>query len=103
LLAAGAIETEAERQLNVYRRDMAALRDSFAGVVIAAEVVIVYLVAGAEGVALGKVLLAGGVGTGALTSYLYFGRKARLAKRDLKRMRRARRSGEIPSSPEEER
>ena len=41
LVAAGAIETEAERRLNVYRRDMAAIRDSFAGVVVGAELLVV--------------------------------------------------------------
>lgn len=96
LLAAGAIETEAERRLNVYRRDMAALRDSFAGVVVAAEVLIVYLIAATGTVDVDKVLLAGGIGTGALANFFYFGRKVRLARRDLKRMRTARRSGQIP-------
>lgn len=98
LVAAGAIETEAERRLNVYRRDMSAIRDSFAGVVIGAQLLVIYFLAGAEGATVTKIVLAGGVATGALASHLYFGRKARLARRDLKRMRAARRSGQIPSS-----
>lgn len=96
LVAAGAIETDAERRLNVYRRDMAAIRDSFAGVVVGAELLVVYLLSGPEGATLTKVVLASGVGAGALVSHLYFGHKARLAKRDLKQMRAARRSGKIP-------
>jgi hypothetical protein len=58
LLAAGAIETDAERRLNVYRRDMAYLRDSFGGVFIAAGVAVAWLAAGAESFELAKVLVA---------------------------------------------
>ncbi len=105
LLAAGAVETDAERRLNTYRKDMAALRDGFAAVVIAAELAVVWLAGGTEVFELSKVLLAGGVGLGALGPFAFFARKAQLAKRDLKRLRTARRSGAIPAfaaSPEGE-
>jgi hypothetical protein len=62
LLAAGAIETDTERRLNAYRRDMAYLRDSFGGVFIAAGVAVAWLAAGAESFELAKVVGAARVG-----------------------------------------
>jgi hypothetical protein len=97
LLAAGAVETDTERRLNTYRKDMAYLRDGFAGVVIAAELAVVWLIAGAETMELAKVILAGGVGVTALGPFAFFAHKTRLAKRDLKRLRQARQSGAIPA------
>jgi hypothetical protein len=99
LVAAGAIETDTEQTLDVYRKDMAYLRDSFGGVIIAAELVALWLALGPEGASLAKVIIAGSVGAGALVPFLYFGRRARLAKRDLKQLGRARRSGQILGSP----
>ncbi len=98
LLAAGAAETAAEVRLNSYRKDMAGIRDGFAAVVIAAELAAVWLVAGAETFDLARALLAGGVGVGALGPFVYFARKARIAKRDLKQLREARRQGAIPAA-----
>lgn len=99
LLAAGAIETDAERRLNVYRRDMAYLRDSFGGVFVAAGVAVAWLVAGAESFELAKVVAAGAAGGLSLVPCFYFDRKARVAKKDLKQLRRARQSGSILPEP----
>lgn len=96
LLAAGAVETDAERSLNTYRKDMAYMRDGFAAVVIAAELAVIWLAAGAETFELAKVLLAGGIGVGSLGPFAYFARKARMARRDLRRLKEARLRGEIP-------
>ena len=95
LLAEGAVATEVEQKLDLYRKDMAYLRDSFGGVVIAAELVAVWMIAG-PGAMLGpEVAISVSVGVGALFPYMYFGRKARLAKKDLKQLTAARRSGTI--------
>jgi hypothetical protein len=99
LLAAGAIETDAERRLNVYRRDMAYLRDSFGGVFVAAGVAVAWLVGGAESLELAKVVVAGGAGGLSLVPFFYFGRKARLAKKDLRQLRQARQAGSILKQP----
>lgn len=103
LLAAGAVATETERQLNVYRKDMAHLRDAFAAVVIAAEIVVLWLVLGPEPVELAKVVLGGGVGLASLLPFWYFGRRASLARRDLKALREARRGGAIPAAASDDR
>ncbi len=95
LVAAGAIQTDAERRLDVYRKDMAYLRDAFGGVVIAAEAVALWLALGAGAVDVAKVMIAAGFGGAMFLPFGYFARKARLARRDLKRLRQARRSGEI--------
>ncbi len=100
LLAAGAIETDAERRLNVYRRDMAYLRDSFGGVFIAAGLVVVWLTTGADTFELGKVIAAGSAGALSLVPCFYFGRKARLANKDLRKLRQARQSGSILRAPD---
>ncbi|MDH3290014.1 MAG: hypothetical protein OEO20_12815 [Gemmatimonadota bacterium] len=95
LVAAGAIETDAERRLDVYRKDMAYLRDSFGGLIIAAELVALWLGLGPSGADILQVVIAGSVGAVSFVPFTYFGQKARTAKRDLKRLRQARRSGEI--------
>ena len=95
LLAEGAVATEAEQKLDLYRKDMAYLRDSFGGVVIAAELVAVWLIAGPGAILGPEVAISVAVGVGALFPYMYFGRKARLAKKDLKELTAARRSGTI--------
>ncbi|NIN12431.1 MAG: hypothetical protein GTO05_07155 [Gemmatimonadales bacterium] len=100
LLAAGAIETDAERRLSVYRKDMAYLRDAFGAVFIAAEFVVIWLIAGTESMELAKVVAAASVGAGSLVPFFYFGRKARLAKRDLKQLRGARQRGQILQPPQ---
>lgn len=98
LLAAGAVETDAERRLNTYRKDMAYVRDGFGAVVVAAELAMIWLIGGAETFELTKVVLSGGVGVVALGPFVYFARKTHLARRDLKRLKRARIGGAIPAS-----
>jgi hypothetical protein len=95
LVASGAVETEAEQRLRAYRRDMAHLRDAFAGIVIAAELVVIWVIAGPDAFSLAKIAAAGSVGIGAFFPYAYFARKAHLAKRDLKQLAEARRRGQI--------
>ncbi len=100
LLAAGAVETEAERRLNVYRKDMAHLRDAFGAVVIAAEIVVLWMVLGPEPAALSKVVLSAGVGVTSLIPFAFFGRRAQLAKRELRALREVRRRGALAAGPE---
>ncbi len=95
LVAQGVVATEPEERLNTYRKDMAHLRDSFAAVVIAAELIVVWLVVGVEGTPIDKIILAGGVGAGSLLPFAYFARKARIAKQKLKALRTARQEGRL--------
>jgi hypothetical protein len=95
LLAAGAIETDTEHRLNVYRRDMAYLRDAFGGIILASGVALTWLLTGADSFELAKVIAASTVGGVSFAPFIYFGHKARLAKRDLKRLREARQEGRI--------
>jgi hypothetical protein len=95
LVAAGAIETDAERKLDTYRKDMAYLRDAFGGVVVAAEAVALWLAFGTAAPELAKVIFSASLGGAMLFPFSYFARKARLARKDLKRLRQARRSGQI--------
>jgi len=95
LLAAGAIETVAERKLDTYRKDMAYLRDAFGGVVIASECVALWLAFGGVSAEAAQVIVAGAFGGAMILPFSYFAGKARLARRDLKKLRQARRSGEI--------
>lgn len=97
LLGAGAIATDAEQKLDAYRRDMAHVRDAFAGVVIAAEVVVAWLVFGPHAGSALQLLVAAGAGAGALVPFWYFARKARLAKRDLKELKSLRRGSTLPA------
>lgn len=95
LLAAGAVATDAERRLDTYRRDMATLRDAFAGIIIAAELVAVWLIGGAESVAVSQLVATVTVGAAAVVPFAYFARKAHVAKRDLKQLRAARRGSSL--------
>jgi len=101
LVAAGAVETGTEHRLDVYRKDMANLRNAFGGVVIAAGALATWLAAGPQAYHLGQVIAVGSVGVAALVPFVFFDRKARLAKRDLKRLRKARRSGQILTPPKQ--
>ncbi len=73
---------------------MARLRDSFGGVVIAAELAVIWMSAGAATFPVLAPVLAIAAGGAALFPFAYFGRKARQAKQDLKRLREARIKGE---------
>jgi predicted transcriptional regulator len=95
LLATGAIETASERRLDLYRKDMAYLRDAFGGVVVAAELVALWLGFGTASAEVAQVIVAASFGGAMFLPFSYFARKARLARRDLKKLRQARRSGEI--------
>jgi hypothetical protein len=96
LLASGAAATAAELRLNAYREDMAHLRDSFAAVTVAAELALIWMVAGAGAVPVTALVLVLGVGGGALVPFAYFARRAREAKVELKRLRERRMRGELP-------
>ncbi len=97
LLAMGAVQTEEELKLDLYRRDMAYLRDSFGGVIVASEIAAIWLIAGAEAGSIGLALLTGSIGVGAFVPFGFFGRKARMARKQLRRMKQARIQGQIPS------
>jgi hypothetical protein len=95
LVAAGAIETDAERKLDTYRKDMAYLRDAFGGVVVAAEAVALWLAFGTAAPEMVKVIVSASLGGAMLVPFTFFARKTRLARMDLRRLRQARRSGQI--------
>lgn len=97
LVASGAAETTEELRLKVYREDMAHLRDSFAAVTVAAELAVIWMVAGTGSVSALAPLIAFGVGGGALLPFAYFARRAREARRQLKQLRDARMRGELPA------
>lgn len=100
LLATGAVETDAERRLDTYRRDMAVLGDAFGGLVIAAELVGLWLVFGPEGGTTLQVALTSVIGGTALVPCAYFAGRARSAKRDLKQLKKERQAG-VVSPPAE--
>jgi hypothetical protein len=93
LLAAGVAETAEELRLAAYRSDMARLRDAFGGVVIAAELAVIWMSAGTATFPVFAPILAIGAGGAALLPFAYFGHRAREARKDLKRLREARVSG----------
>jgi hypothetical protein len=95
LLAAGATETIHETQIAAYRDEMKNLRNAFASVVIAAEI-------GAGATLLGLApqstivtLVIASVGVAALIPVVYFSRKVRAARAEIKLLKRARREGKI--------
>lgn len=95
LLAAGAAETTDELRLKAYRSDMARLRDSFGGVVIAAELVLTWVSAGTAAFPVIAPVLAIATGGLALLPFTYFNRRAREARSELKRLRDARVKGQL--------
>jgi hypothetical protein len=97
LLATGAVQTEVEQRLDLYRKDMAHLRDSFGGVIVASELAAIWLFAGAEAGSLAGALLAGSIGIAAIVPFGFFGAKARRARRELKKLKEARIQGRVPS------
>ena len=74
------------------------LRDAFGGVVIAAECVALWMALGTASAEAAQVIVAASFGGAMFLPFTYFARKARLARRDLKKLRQARRSGEILQS-----
>lgn len=97
LLAVGAAETADELRLKGYRGDMVRLRDGFGGVVIAAELAVIWMSASATSFPVLAPVLAIATGGLALFPFMYFGRKAREAKSELKRLREARVKGQLVS------
>jgi len=97
LLAMGAVQTQEELKLDLYRRDMAYLRDSFGGVIVASEIAAIWLVAGADAANVALAVLTGSIGVAAFVPFGFFGRKARTARKQLRRMKEARLRGQIPS------
>jgi len=88
-------ETADELRLSAYRSDMARLRDAFGGVVVAAELAVIWMSAGTTTFPVLAPILAIGAAGAALYPFAYFGQKARQAKKDLKRLRDARVKGEL--------
>jgi hypothetical protein len=78
---------------------MAYLRDAFGGVIVAAELVVIWMIAGSEPVEIAQVLGAAAVGIGAAAPFTFFWRRARLARKELKRLSRARRDGHVLPDP----
>lgn len=95
LLAAGAAETDEELRLRGYRHDMVRLRDGFGGVVIAAELAVIWMSAGTASFPVLAPILAIAAGGLALFPFGYFSRKAKEAKSELKRLREARVKGQL--------
>ncbi|KPJ86418.1 MAG: hypothetical protein AMS18_15615 [Gemmatimonas sp. SG8_17] len=96
LLAAAAVQTEEEVRLDLYRRDMAYLRDSFGGVIVASEIAAIWLFAGAESVNVAAGILAASFGAAAFVPFGFFGSKVRSARKELKRLKQMRMQGRIP-------
>ena len=96
LLAAGAVQTEEEVRLDLYRRDMAYLRDSFGGVIVASAIAALWLFFGAESVNVAAGILAASLGAATFVPFGFFGGKARTARKQLKEMKAVRIKGHIP-------
>lgn len=90
LLAVGAVQTEPELKLDTYRRDMAYMRDSFGGVVVASGLAGAWLIAGAETANVLGAIIAGSVGAVSIVPYGFFGSRVRRARKELKAMKTAR-------------
>ncbi len=93
LLAAGAVQTEFEQTLDKYRKDMSYVRDSFGGVVVASEMAVIWLIAGAPA-NVGGAVLAAAIGVVALAPFGFFWRKVQLAKQDLRQLKKTRTRGQ---------
>lgn len=90
LLAAGAVQTEPELKMDTYRRDMAYIRDSFGGVIVASGLAATWLIAGAEPANLVGAIIAGSVGAVSIVPYAFFGGRVRRARKELKSLKTAR-------------
>ena len=87
LLAVGAVQTEPELKLDTYRRDMAYMRDSFGGVVVASGLASAWLLMGAETANLLGAVIAGSIGAASIVPFGFFGSRVRRARRELKEMK----------------
>ena len=87
LLAVGAVQTEPELKLDTYRRDMAYMRDSFGGVVVASGLAGAWLIAGAETANLVGAIIAGSIGAVSIVPFGFFGSRVRSARKELKSMK----------------
>ncbi len=99
LLALGAVKTEPEMKLDNYRRDMAYIRDSFGGVIIASGLAGTWLMVGAEATSLVGAIIAGSVGVASIVPFGFFGSKVRSAKKELKSMKSDRLHRQLDKPP----
>lgn len=93
LLAAGAVETSSEMDIQRYRKDMVGLRDGFGTVVLASEIAVVWTLVGPMTYDPSTAFAAGAVGVAALVPFAYFARKVSKARKDLKTLRTTRKHG----------
>jgi hypothetical protein len=87
LLAVGAVQTEPEIRLDTYRRDMAYLRDSFGGVIVASGLAGAWLLGGAEVANVTGAIIAGSIGAVSIVPFGFFGSRVRRARKQLKEMK----------------
>jgi hypothetical protein len=87
LLAVGAVQTEPEIRLDNYRRDMAYMRDSFGGVIVASGLAGAWLLGGAEATNLAGAIIAGSIGAASIVPFGFFGSRVRRARKELKEMK----------------
>ena len=87
LLAEGAVQTEPELRLDGYRRDMAYMRDSFGGVIIASGLACAWLLAGPEAGNVTGAIIAGSIGAVSVVPFGYFGSRVRKARKELRAMK----------------
>jgi len=87
LLAAGAVQTVPEQTLDNYRRDMAYLRDSFGGVIVASGLAGTWLMVGAESANVFGAIIAGSIGVASMIPFGYLGSKVRRARKELRSMK----------------
>jgi len=87
LLAVGAVQTEPEIRLDTYRRDMAYMRDSFGGVIVASGLAGAWLIAGAATPNIAGAFIAGSVGVVSIVPFGFFGSRVRRARKQLKEMK----------------
>jgi hypothetical protein len=83
-------------RLRAYRSDMSRLRDSFGAVVVAGELAVIWMSAGANPVPVVAPILAIATAGAALIPFTYFHRKVRAARAELERLRAERTKGALP-------
>ncbi len=93
LMAVGAVQTEPEQRLDTYRRDMAHLRDSFGGVFVAGQLAAAWLLGGLETANAAAAVTASSIGVLSIIPFVFFGSKARKAKKQLRTMKQERLKG----------